>query len=376
MHYRVMRAAESAGAAGSGFDRIYGMNPHRGVISRRHFLSSSAMVAGAGALTAGQLIGVRAHSGSPAADKEATKGGMKLGLYSITYLGIWYRGAALTLEDVIHRARQFGYDGVELDGKRPHANPLDMPKTRCRELRALAAGNGIELYSVAANNDFSSPIPEAREAQVAYVKELIRMAADLQARTVRLFLAWPGVTKHPQLARYDIARGFWRTLHEPFTPEEVWTWCREGLAECARYAGEAGVVLALQNHAPVIKDHNDVLRMVREVGSPHLKVCLDVPIMPDKSPEIIREAAREVGPLQALSHFGGEYKQEVDGTVHGEAFYAPFIRAMNEIGYRGYIGYELCHPLPVVNGQTVGIEYVDECAKLAAEFMRGLLAGS
>ena len=46
----------------------------------------------------------------------------------------------------------------------------------------------------------------------------------------------------------------------------------------------AGVTLALQNHRPIIKDHHDVLRMVREVGSPHLKVCLDVPLMSDKSP--------------------------------------------------------------------------------------------
>jgi sugar phosphate isomerase/epimerase len=52
---------------------------------------------------------------------------MKLGLYSITYLGMWYRGEALSLADLIKRARQFGYDGVEIDGKRPHGNPLDWP---------------------------------------------------------------------------------------------------------------------------------------------------------------------------------------------------------------------------------------------------------
>jgi len=30
------------------------------------------------------------------------------------------------------------------------------------------------------------------------------------------------------------------------------------------------VTLALQNHHPVIRDHKDVLRMVKEVNSPHL----------------------------------------------------------------------------------------------------------
>ena len=53
---------------------------------------------------------------------------MKIGLYSITYLGCWYRGEALTLPELIRTAKKFGYDGVEIDGKRPHGNPLDWPK--------------------------------------------------------------------------------------------------------------------------------------------------------------------------------------------------------------------------------------------------------
>lgn len=46
---------------------------------------------------------------------------------------------------------------------------------------------------------------------------------------------------------------------------------------------------------------------------------------------------------------------------------------MKEIGYTGYIGFELCHPLPVVNGQVVGIEFADQNAQLAAEYIRGLI---
>ena len=43
-----------------------------------------------------------------------------------------------------------------------------------------------------------------------------------------------------------------------------------------------------------------------------------------------------------------------------------------DIGYRGYAGFELCHPLPVVNGKTVGLDFVDLNAQLAAEFMKGI----
>jgi len=307
---------------------------------------------------------------------------MKLGLYSITYLGVWYRGEALTLPELIKTAKRFGYDGVEIDGKRPHGNPLDWPTHRCKELRSMAEGEGIEIHAVGANNDFSCPASEVREAQIAYLRDLIRMTADLGAKNLRVFLAWWGVTLHPKLATYDIMENLWPVVHEKFSAEEIWGWCGEALLECARYAGESGVTLALQNHRPVIKDYNDVLRMVREVNSPHLKVCLDAPLMLDKSAQAMREAARAVGPMQVMSHIGGEFERRADGSIRGyerndgvvgggtNQYYRDFVSAMRSIGYEGYFSYELCHQLPLENGQTVGIEFADRNAELAAEFMR------
>ena len=145
------------------------------------------------------------------------------------------------------------------------------------------------------------------------------------------------------------------------------------------------MTLALQNHKPVIRDHNDVLRMVREVNSPHLQVCLDAPLMSDKSAAAMRDAAQAVGTMQVMSHFGGEFDRNpdgsitgvdrIDGVVTGETnhYYRDFARAMHEIGYHGYISYELCHQLPVVNGETVGIEFAHKNAQLAAEFMREIV---
>ncbi len=201
---------------------------------------------------------------------------------------------------------------------------------------------------------------------------------------MRVFLGWWGVTRHPKLASYDIPKALWPIIHEKFSREEIWGWCRDALVECARYAGDAGVTLALQNHHPIIKDHHDVLRMVEEVGSPHLKVCLDAPLMPDRSTAAIRQAARDVGALQVLSHFGGEFERRADGSIRGfdvmdrvvqgdtNQYYRDFVRAMYDIGYQGYMSYELCHPLPVVSGQTVDIGYAHQNAQLAAEFMREL----
>jgi sugar phosphate isomerase/epimerase len=308
---------------------------------------------------------------------------MKIGLYSVTYLGLWYRGPALTLEDVIGRARRFGYDGIEIDGKRPHGNPTDLPRERCQELRGRAADAGVEIYAVAANNDFSSPIPEHRETQLAYVRELIRMTADVGAPVLRMFAAWPGVTVEDGLARYLRARQIWRETQLESSPEDTWDRCRAGLIESARWAAEYGVTLALQNHPPVTNNPDDMLRMIHEVDSPHVKACLDAPLAARQGIASMLYTARAVRGLQVLSHFGGEYERRPDGSVVGnvrhpdetltpENYYAEFAQGMREIGYDGYTGYELCHPLPQIDGQAPGIEFADLNAQLAAEYMRAI----
>lgn len=320
-------------------------------------------------------------------------GDVKPSLYSVTYIGLWYHGEALTMDEVLDRARRFGYEGVEIEAKRPHGCSLDWPKSRATDFRKRAIDMGVPVTGVAAMNDFSSPVAEHREAQLAHVRDLIRMTADLDAKVLRVFFGWPGA--HPTAdggGCYDIAQRMWSHAHEGVPEERTWDWCREGLAESARVAGDYGVTLALQNHKPVMKTYHDVLRMVREVGSPHLKVCLDAPIMENKDADYLRRAVHDVGVLQVQSHFGGEYERAANGEIlrpmvradfgkpyerpgyWGENFYLPFIQALLETGYNGYIGYELCHTLPVVNGRTVEIDYVDANTKLALEFIRATIA--
>ncbi len=352
-------------------------------IKRREFIRNTAV--GAAALG----LGTSAFNVLAGTDKES-QAKPKVGLYGITYLGAWYKGNALSPEELIQKSKNLGFDGIEIDGKRPQGNPLDWPTKKCKDLKTKAEDQGQEIYAVSANNDFSSPIPEYRECQIAYMKELIRMTSDLGVKPLRVFLGWPGITKHPQLARYDIAHDIWNFTHYQFTPEETWNWCREGLVECCKYAGDYGVTLALQNHKPVINDcWKDVMRMVKEVNSPNLKVCLDAPIMNDKSEANINAAAKAVGSLQVLTHFGGEFARNAEGKIidvqkeHNtvdskgnlitENPYPHFVKAMKDIGYTGYFSYELCHPLPIVNGETVGIDFVDQCAGLACEMMKGLI---
>lgn len=343
---------------------------------RRDFLA--AAVAAAAPLTAATPIG-----------------DIKPSLYSITFAGVWYRGEALTMDQLLDRCKAYGYEGLELEGKRPHGCAIDWPKKRCQEYAKKASGMGIAIAGVAGNNDFSSPVQEHREANLIMARDMIRMTADLGSKVYRVFLAWTGSTRIAGGgSRYDIAQKMWDVAHEDFKENEYWAWCRECFIECSRYAAEHGVTVALQNHGPIINKYTDMLRMIREVNQPNFKACLDVPIMENKEAAYVQKAVREVGALQVQSHYGGHFVQEAPGKpirqlkvikewrkpyIHTKDFvepdfYLPFITALLETGYKGYIGYELCSPLPAVNGQPPGLDFADRMAKLGAEYMRGVIA--
>ena len=153
-----------------------------------------------------------------------------------------------------------------------------------------------------------------------YFRELMRMTSDLGAKLVRVFLGWPGVTLLPEGGgSYDFAKAVWKAEHEGVPEEQTWEWCRDSLAEASKLAGDFGVTLALQNHAPVIKGYRDTLRMVKEINSPRLKICLDARLEKTLDEAGVRKAINEAGALQVLWHFGGEYDRGPSGiTLKGE----------------------------------------------------------
>ena len=136
--------------------------------------------------------------------------------------------------------------------------------------------------------------------------------------------------------------------------------------------------MALQNHYPLIRHWKDVYDMVKEVDSPWLKICLDLPMMTRFDADFVRQAALTVGNLQVHSHFGGEFTRDASGQVRQRPFdfekpvpdYAQFLSFMREIGYDGYFTYELCHPFLNDRHQLRGLGDVDEQASLAREFQR------
>lgn len=307
---------------------------------------------------------------------------MKIGLYSITYLGVWYTGGALSVIDFIKQAKKLGYSGVEIDGKRPHGNPMDIsPKAR-KEIKEITAGEGLDMVGVASNNDFTSPIPEHRECQLLMVREQIKLCRDLGGSVVRLFFGWPGITFAKGIAQYDHASQFWHDRTKYATRHEMWDWARDCFKEAARIAEDEGVTLGLQNHHPIVRDYRDVLDMIAQVGSPALKACLDVPCEDNQDEAWVRKAVQDTGDLQVLCHFNGEWERDASGKVvqrdipfyrRGMVNYPVFVNELKKIGYRGYHTFEFCHQAFNDKLEPQGQDYIDEQAALALEYLRDIM---
>jgi sugar phosphate isomerase/epimerase len=312
---------------------------------------------------------------------------MKIGLYSVTYRGVWYRGAALNLFDLLRLAKQQGWEGVELDAERPHAAPMDLSADDRRRLRDLAGELGIELCAVSPNCDLSSPVPVQRESMILYVRECIELARDLGSPLCKIFAAWRGITLYDGLATYDDTYsynqyGFWKRDRRGLVVDSM--------RELCKVAEDHGVVLAMQNHGPdIVNRYQDVLTLIDEIGSPAFKACMDINIEPEAdSPAHAREMAAASGALQVHSHMNGEFARRPDGSVElvaggyfdkrfwgRQVAYPAYVDALVSAGYQGYVDWEFCHPA-MQHSKPAGIDYVHDQTRMAFEYLTALRAAA
>lgn len=313
----------------------------------------------------------------------------KLGLYSVTYAGQWYDGPALSIIEFVDKAKQFGFQGVELDCRAPHALPYLLKERDRKEIVAYLEKKDIALSALAANNDFSSPVTEHRDANIQMVVDMIRLCKDLGAPILRVFTAWMGTSKREGLGTYEIARPGYERAFPDTTFSERWQFCLEAFKIVTKYAEEDGVVLALQNHPPVVRNHQDVMTMIEEVNSPCFKMSFDISgERAWQDTEWVLAAARRIGSNWAHSHFGGDFERNPDGTVvpiplgrtmgpreGGMAWNTgAWVKAMHETGYQGYVNYEGCTPTYTSTGRLVPMKVMDERVQMGRDYMLQLMS--
>ncbi len=309
---------------------------------------------------------------------------MKFALLTVTYGGLFYKGAALTLEQQIRRAKEIGFDALAIETKRPVASPLDLNKADRIRVRKLADDEGIVICAIESMSNFAGKHMEERENNFAMMRLVLEMAKDMGVNLVKVFAAWPGIINDEEdIALYgQFERG---NYYKRLWPADLrkWNHCVEGIREVADMAADMGITLALQNHAPVLsKGYEDTLTMMQEIDRRNVKLCIDAPLFYERqSDEYIREAVDKCKGQIVHSHYGAwNFSQKKNGEVIQEPSpssgdlinYQAFIEALYHTGYSGYLTSEYCLPV-LKNHQLGGLEEVDHATRIALQYMKQLV---
>ena len=161
----------------------------------------------------------------------------------------------------------------------------------------------------------------------------------------------------------------------------------EGLGMAGKLAAKYGVTLAVQNHHDIALHHDAMKWLLDEVNLPNVKAAFDCwsPTLEGLSPEEIKEAIHTMKPYIVhtttadyeelprfrydLTHTNyTQLESQMRAVPIGEGFldYKTFINTLKEIGYQGYIAYEMCEVLK--GGGSV--ENLDKTAKAFLEYIK------
>lgn len=169
---------------------------------------------------------------------------------------------------MIDACARWRIDGIELLGV--HFDSTE-PETLAA-LKQHAFARGVSLVAVSAHHNFVTPDPEKRRAEIDRLCRWVDVAHALGAPGVRAFGGrW---ATRPNFAEFMAARGEEPPL-EGYSEEDGYAWTREAFGIAAYTAGRQGVTLLLENHWGFTGTAEGVLRILREVDSPWLKVALD-----------------------------------------------------------------------------------------------------
>jgi sugar phosphate isomerase/epimerase len=218
------------------------------------------------------------------------------------------KSGEMTLERFVDTCAAMGLDGVELTS-------YYFPSTEAAYLHALKRHcllRGMHILGTAVGSNFTQADPGKRREHVRMTCDWIDHSVTLGAPCIRVFAG-------------PIAEGV--------SEKQAFSWALECLRECVAYAGERGVVVALENHGGVTSSADQVSRFLDDIDSPWLGLNLDFGNFSlDPYAEFAQVAGRTVTTHAKLESRFGEARGEVD--------YRRVRGILQDAGYAGYLSIE------------------------------------
>jgi D-psicose/D-tagatose/L-ribulose 3-epimerase len=225
--------------------------------------------------------------------------------------------------------RKAGFHGIEIAPFTLADHVDQVTATRRREMRAVLAGEGIQvaglhwLLITPTWLQVSTADQAVREKSWAYFHKLIDLAGDLGDHAV-MVLGSPRQRGSQGNTREDATRRL-----------------TEGLASVADHAGTRGVTIALEALArkdtDVVNTVGEAVRVVQEINHPAIRSMFDFHNTPDETEPLEQIVRRHFAWIRHI------HVNEMDGRYPGTGNldFVPVFQALVDLGYRGWVSLEV-----------------------------------
>jgi sugar phosphate isomerase/epimerase len=276
-------------------------------LNRRHFLAAAA-AASAGVIAVHSTVPAQAIE--PFKRTAPPRYKFSLAAYSYRELltGKKYVTAPWKIENFINECGAMPLEGAELTS---YYFAKKIAPEYLRGIKKQMFLMGLDVSGTAVRNDFCLPPGTKRDAEITAMKQWIDYAEILGAPVIRIFAGHLGKGQ---------------------SAEEAHRLMVDGITECCDYAGQHGIILALENHGGPTATAEGLLAIVRDVNSPWFGINFDSGNF--HSSDVYAELA-QIAPyavnvqIKASVKPAGQSKQPSD--------YNRVAKIVRDAGYRGYI---------------------------------------
>ena len=221
----------------------------------------------------------------------------------------------LTLPELLDWCATQNIEAVDLTGYYFPGYPEVPTDEYIYELKRKAFKLGIDISGTGIRNNFASPDPAVRAADVARAKQWIIVAEKLGAPVIRLFAG-------------EIPKGYedkW---------DEVAGWMVACYKECAAFGEKHGVIIGIQNHGDMIKTAEQHIKIWKAVNSKWAGLIVDTGNYKVADPYVDIAAvipyACNWQVKESVFEVGSPIKIDMNR----------FMKIMKNSGYRGYLPVE------------------------------------
>jgi sugar phosphate isomerase/epimerase len=248
---------------------------------------------------------------------------------SVSTYSFWRfkKGLKLPIETCIEEAARMGFNGVEI----LHRQMTSESNDYLQNIKRCALINGIDLCGLSIHQRFLSPDSQYRQKNIDHTARCIDLAYKLGIPLIRLNTGTWGTSKNFD----DLMKN--RGIEQPlpgYTDDDGFKWVIDSIEKCLPKAKQSGVILGLENHWGLARTPQGLLRIVKAVDSPWLKVLLDTGNFLEDPYDKLEQCAPHTVFMHAKMYYGGGlwYTLDLD--------YPRIAKIMRKHNFRGYVSLE------------------------------------